>query len=108
MTIRSCGEGVDQHSDNRSLTPDAGHRVKSVDAPDPILPETSLWPTAAWLSVLLLVLIASVVHAGSRKRWTWLAGMVVLAPVAVVAYWAVELLRPCPPDQRYGQRTPTQ
>lgn len=64
-----------------------------MEAPEPVLPDTNLWPTILWFSVLVVVLAASLFHAGARKRWGWMIGMVVIPPLGVVSYWAVELVR---------------
>lgn len=65
-----------------------------MDAPEPILPESSLLPTFLWLGLLLIAVIVSVVHAVHQKRSAWVVGMVLVPPAAIVAYWVVELLRP--------------
>ena len=67
---------------------------RRMDAPDPLLPESSLVPTFLTIGLLLLIVAVSVFHAVQRKRVAWIVGMVVLPPVAVIAYWLVELLRP--------------
>ena len=68
-------------------------RFGDVDAPEPLLPNINPWPTIIWVSVCLVILIASLVHAGARRRWGWMIGMVIV-PLGVAAYWIAELLRP--------------
>ena len=69
-------------------------------ARDPILPENALLPSVLWLGVLLVVMVVSVLHAAHRRRAAWAVGMVLAAPVSVVAYWAVELTRLPGPNQK--------
>ena len=66
----------------------------SGEAPIPILPEPQIWPTVVWCAALVVIVLVTVRHAAKRDRWPWLAGFVLATPVAIGAYWAVELVRP--------------
>lgn len=56
-------------------------------APDPILPDTNLWPTVAWLALVIFVVGASMMHAANRGRWGWVVLLALAPPFALPIYW---------------------
>ena len=58
-----------------------------MDAPDPILPQISLWPSLLWMVALVVVGVATVIHAARRARWGWVTALVLAAPLAIPLYW---------------------
>ena len=60
-----------------------------MDPPDPILPQSSIWPVAL-LSLLVTVGILTAVHAGRRGRWLWATAVVLAVPLALPLYWLGE------------------
>jgi uncharacterized membrane protein len=61
-------------------------------APDPTVPEPSLWPLVL-LGVIVAVTVLTIVHAARHRRWGWIAGLVLGLPLVLPLYWVVELVR---------------
>lgn len=69
------------------------------EAPDPILPGQNAWAVACLIAIVL-VTIFTVVHALKWHRFGWTAAIIFAVPLALPAYWMVEVLRVRRPTSR--------
>ena len=57
-----------------------------------MVPEPSLWPLVL-LGVIVAVMLLTIVHAARRRRWGWVAGVVLGLPLVLPLYWMAEPVR---------------